>query len=160
MLGKIEFRVIEGCDDAFVRQVYAHSRDREFAYSLWTAEQKSSFLNSQFDLQDQHYKMSNPSAVFRIITLSDNDIGRLIVDRSGKDMQIIDLQILPAYRGQGIGSSILHALINEAASGRVSAHLHVELNNTDAQKLYRRLGFKQTNVNGHHIAMSWTPTIR
>ena len=157
MLGKIEFRIIDDKDDGFLRQVYAHSRDREFAYSLWTAEQKSAFLNSQFDLQDQHYKISNPGAVFRIITLGDNDIGRLIVDRSGKDMQIIDLQILPAYRRQGIGSSIIGALIHEAASGGVSAHLHVELENKDAQNLYRRLGFKQTGVNGHHIAMTWTP---
>ena len=155
MLSTIDFRIIEDSDDSFLRQVYVHSRDREFQYSLWTAEQKSSFLDSQFNLQNHHYKVSNPGAASHIITLGGQNIGRLIVDRTGDDMKIMDLQILPAFRGQGIGTSILKALINEAATSNTSARLHVEHENIEAQKLYYRLGFRQMDTSGPYIEMQW-----
>jgi N-acetylglutamate synthase len=52
------------------------------------------------------------------------------------------LNTLPAYRGQGIGSSVLAALAQAALARNVDrVMLQVEQDNTGAQVLYRRVGF-------------------
>jgi N-acetylglutamate synthase len=52
------------------------------------------------------------------------------------------LNTLPAYRGQGLGSSVLAALAQAAQDRGVQrVMLQVEEDNTGAQALYRRLGF-------------------
>lgn len=52
------------------------------------------------------------------------------------------LNTLPAYRGQGLGSSVLAALAHAAhARGMQRVMLQVEEDNTGAQALYQRLGF-------------------
>lgn len=58
------------------------------------------------------------------------------------------LAILPEYRGKGIGTQLLEALMNEArASGFKSISLSVDPNNP-ALQLYEKYGFKKEGING------------
>jgi predicted GNAT family acetyltransferase len=47
----------------------------------------------------------------------------------------------PEFRGQGLGTSLVHALIAEIDSQGDSAFLHVAATNTNAIRLYESLGF-------------------
>ncbi len=152
--GKIEFRIITDQDKAFLFDVYASTREWEFALTVWPEAEKQVFLKSQYKAQDQTYKMRYLGAIYRIIQLDGEDIGRLYVDRQDDKLMIIDFALLPQFQGRGIGSDILKSLMHEAYSGKVPVKLHVE-QNSPAVEFYLRHGFKKTGVNGLHFAMEW-----
>ncbi len=156
---KIEFRVIQNNDEEFLYRVYASTRAWEFKLTTWTKEEKHEFLKRQFKTQDEAYKSTYLGAVYRIIQLDGEDIGRLYLDRRDDHMLIIDFTLLPEYRGRGIGTDILRSLLNEAQGGKVPVRLHVE-QNSPALSLYLRHGFRKTGAYGHHFAMEWQPDLR
>ena len=155
---KISFRVIGNEDNSFLRRLYASTREWEFELTQWSPADKDDFLSRQFEIQDQYYKTTYLGAVFRIIQLDGADIGRLYIDRRDDHLLIIDLTLLPGYRGKGIGTDILRSLLNEAHGGKVPVRLHVE-RNSPALSLYLRHGFKVTGTNGNHYAMEWRPDL-
>ncbi len=57
------------------------------------------------------------------------------------DTGIVDLALLPDFRGWGIGSQILDDLARQADRSRRSLSIHVEAFNTTARRLYERFGF-------------------
>ena len=57
-------------------------------------------------------------------------------------LNVHDLSVLPAYRGQGIGRSMLEAVIDRARQGGCcSVTLEVRADNEPAKHLYKSLGF-------------------
>lgn len=155
----VSFRVIHDHDRAFLQRVYDSTRETEFAVTTWSEPERRRFLDGQFRLQDTGYRTAHPGAIHRIIQLDGTDIGRLIVDRQDDCLRIIDLSILPGWRGRGIGSDILRGLLHEAQGGKVPARLHA-VEGSRAQAMYLRLGFRPTHRNGHYIAMEWQPDLR
>jgi len=65
---------------------------------------------------------------------------------------LIDIALLPAYRGAGIGTRLMHAIVAEAARKRIPMQLYVEFNNP-VRALYRRLGFMPAGENGVYEMM-------
>jgi ribosomal protein S18 acetylase RimI-like enzyme len=56
--------------------------------------------------------------------------------------EISDLIVSPAWRGQGVGSDMIHMLIGQASAWPVPAvEIGVAISNNRALALYRRLGF-------------------
>ncbi len=73
---------------------------------------------------------------------------------SPDEILVIDISLLPAARGGGIGTDILERIQAEAqASGKIVS-LHVEKHNP-ARSLYRRLGFQVTRDKGVYDLMEW-----
>jgi GNAT superfamily N-acetyltransferase len=66
--------------------------------------------------------------------------GRAITDRV-VFAHLADIIIWPGYRGQGIGKSLVQALIDHPEVRTVS---HWSLSTTDAHGMYERLGFKSS----------------
>ncbi len=61
----------------------------------------------------------------------------------GRDAFIDELYLLPSHRGQGIGTCAVQFAIDACRNLGVHAlHLEVERENTAAQRLYRRAGFR------------------
>ena len=81
-------------------------------------------------------------------------IGRLYVDRRTEEIRIIDIALLPEYRGKGVGSKLIRALLDEAEQERMPVRIHVERFNP-ALRLYRRLGFKVVEDEGVYYLMEW-----
>lgn len=154
--GKVSFRQIQDSDRDFLFALYASTREWEFQLTTWSEADKRDFLTRQFDAQDRSYRMSNPGAAFRIIQMDGADIGRLYVDRQDDCLRIIEFTIAPDWRGRGIGTDILRALMNEAHGGKVPVRLSVE-KNSPAINLYRRHEFAITGDMRSHFAMEWRP---
>jgi ribosomal protein S18 acetylase RimI-like enzyme len=55
---------------------------------------------------------------------------------------VLDLTLLPEYRGRGIGTTLLRAVIAEAERDRVPVRLTVAVDNGRARVFYERLGFE------------------
>lgn len=117
----------------------------------WSAEQKADFLRMQFDAQHNYYREQFPEASFDLVLVDGARAGRLYVDRRENEIRIIDIALLPDYRGQGIGSELLASLLEEAAELAVPVRIHVESNNP-AMTLYKRLGFRMVEEQGvYHL---------
>src|SRR5256885_5237388 len=141
-------------DDSFLARVYASSRADELAQTGWSEEQKTEFCQRQFDAQSEYYAANYPEALFQVIERNGAPIGRLYVARWEKEIRIVDIALLPEFRGAGIGTKLLRDLQKEARSAGKSLTIHVERFNR-ALQLYQRLGFQQVEDKGGYLLMRW-----
>ena len=146
-----------GPDDAeFLYRVYAHTRYEELAAARWPAEQVEAFLRMQFQAQDAHYRQHYPAGAFDVILVKGVPAGRLYVDRWPDQIRVIDISLLPDFRGAGVGTVLFHRLMSEAAASGRRVSIHVESFNP-ARRLYERLGFVKIDSTGIYDLMEWTP---
>ncbi len=143
-------------DEPFMRALYASTRADEMALVPWTPEQKQAFLDMQFRAQRLSYLNEYPHAEYSIIEQSGQPAGRMIVDRSGEAILLMDIALLPQFRNRGIGTALLRELLHEADRARRPVRLHVEDFNP-AKRLYLRLGFAKTGTVGIYSEMVRRP---
>jgi ribosomal protein S18 acetylase RimI-like enzyme len=148
-------RPATAADTEFACAVYASTRAEELAVTDWSAAQKAEFCRMQFIAQDAHYREHYPTAQFSVIERNGTPIGRLYVDRWAKEIRIMDIALLPAHRGAGIGSELLRELQEEARAAGKALTIHVERMNP-ALRLYERLGFCVKEDKGVYLLMEWT----
>jgi GNAT superfamily N-acetyltransferase len=90
------------------------------------------------------------------VVVHEQRCGRLTVDRRPTEIRIVDIALLSAHRGAGVGTLLLRRLIDEAAGSRRKVSIHVEFHNP-ARRLYTRLGFVPVAEHGTHLLMEQTP---
>ncbi|MBS0206161.1 MAG: GNAT family N-acetyltransferase [Planctomycetes bacterium] len=137
---RIRLRSIVKDDREFLYRCYASTRTEELSVVPWSDADKDQFLRMQFHAQSDHYEKHYRQAQFQVILVDEVPAGRLYVDRWPKEIRIVDITLLPAFRGHGIGSTLLQTLIEESESAGKPLSIHVEKNNP-AMRLYLRLGF-------------------
>jgi len=150
----IRLRPVIPADEEFLARVYASSRADELAVTGWSEELKADFCRRQFDAQSAYYAENYPGASFQIIERDGWPVGRLYVDRWEKEIRIVDITLLPEFRGSGIGTKLLRELQEEARAAGKSLTIHVERFNR-ALELYQRLGFEQIEDKGVYLLMEW-----
>jgi ribosomal protein S18 acetylase RimI-like enzyme len=155
---QVILRPIATQDDLFLYQVYASTRADEMALVRWSEEQITAFLWMQFNAQRQHYLQYFPKAEYNLICLDDHQpIGRMIIERSGDEILLMDIALLPVYRNTGIGTRLVRDIQDEAQAKGLPVRLHVEAFNR-AVHLYERLGFTRTAQDGIYLKMEWLPS--
>ncbi|MDO8189398.1 GNAT family N-acetyltransferase [Conexibacter sp. JD483] len=127
-------------DQPFLLRVYASTREQELAQVPFTPEQKAAFVGQQFQAQSVHYARHYGDASFDVVEVDGAPAGRLIVARAEETLLIVDVALLPEFRGAGIGTRLLAPLLAEADAAGKRISIHVERENP-AQRLYARLGF-------------------
>lgn len=152
----VGLRPVTAADDPFLLNVYAGTRLDELAMLPWDEQQKAAFIQMQFSAQQQHYSMAYPGADNHLILVNDEPVGRLIVDRTAESLALVDISLLPAHRGNGIGTRILNDLLDEARSLAKPVHLYVMLTNP-AKRWYERLGFFAERDDALYCEMKWMP---
>jgi GNAT superfamily N-acetyltransferase len=143
-------------DEPFLRRVYATTRADEMAMVPWTDEQKDAFVNMQFVAQHTFYHAEFPDARYDLIVKGAEPIGRIYVDVRPSDIRILDITLLPEYRGAGIGTDLIKAVMDEGTRTGKTVSLHVEVFNR-AKSLYDRLGFSDIQIDGIYTLMEWKP---
>lgn len=154
----------EGCflrsarddDMPFLRRLYRHSRAAELAAVPWTPAQKAEFCDSQFMFQHQDWTARHPHGWFLVLARRGSPIGRLYLDPPGEDYHVIDIGLLPDWRGKGLGSALLGGLQRQAAREGAGVALSVLHDNHGARALYQRLGFWAVAETPRDIAMRWS----
>lgn len=142
-------------DIPFLRRLYASTRWEELAVVTdWSDAQKLAFLDSQFGFQRHHYRTYYPEASWDVLEDNGAPAGRLYVHRDSATLRVMDIALLPDWRGRGIGTALMQWLCTEARAAGKSVTLWVEKFNR-AQTLYRRLGFREIEDGGIQWAMEW-----
>ncbi len=149
-------RPISAADEPLLRTVYASTREEELGLTGWPPEQQAAFLRQQFDAQHGWYQTHFAAADFDLILERDEPIGRLYVYRQPHDLNVIDIALLPAYRGRGVGTFLMRQLLAEADHTGRTVSLHVEGFNR-ARALYERLGFAYVGDDGVYLEMRRPP---
>ena len=155
----VTFRPIRSDDEVFLSQVYASTRLDELAVTDWNDAQKAAFLQMQFVAQHKFYQENYTDTDFLVVLQDNTPIGRLYVARWKDEIRIVDIALLPLYRGSGAGTTILQSLLAEADAVGKPVRIHVERNNP-ALRLYQRLGFVMIEDKGVYLFMERRPTVK
>lgn len=153
---EIALRPVTAADEEFLRAVYASTRAEELLVTPWTDEQKAAFCAMQFEAQSTHYAKAYPGAAHDVIVVDGEDAGRFYVYRAPGDIRVVDIAILPAFRGRGVGGRLLADVLAEGRETGSRVTIHVEHQNR-AKQLYERLGFVGVEDTGVYLRMEWLP---
>lgn len=141
-------------DLPFLMALFASTRANELAVVPWSEDQKRTFVAQQFEAQRRHYRAYHPTCAFDIIERNGVPAGRLYLEARATALHIIDIALLPEWRGRGVGTAILTASQAEAHARGLAVSLLVEKFNP-ALRLYRRLGFADAADHGVYLEMEW-----
>lgn len=152
----LSFRPTEASDERLLSAIYASTRAEEMALvEGWSEKDIAVFLEQQFQAQHIYYHQQYEYPDFRIILFKGQPAGRLYLDRRPKECRIVDITLLPEFRGKGLGETILKDLLAESASLQKTVTIHVERYNK-ARHLYDRLGFKmKDDSHAIYLLMEW-----
>src|SRR5579884_1654427 len=143
-------------DQDFLFQLYISTRAQEFAGLGWPEAQLEMFLRTQFNAQQSWYNTVYAQAEHQIVEQDGQCIGRLMVRREKDSVLLVDIALLAEHRRQGIGSTLLHELIQQCAQEGATLRLQV-LKSNPAQRLYERLGFSKTDEDQMYVQMERRP---
>jgi ribosomal protein S18 acetylase RimI-like enzyme len=141
-------------DGPFLLELYASTRQEELEATGWPAAMKEEFVRMQFNAQQQGYRATFARAEFAVILLDNRAIGRIVIDRTEQEFRLVDIALMPAQRGHGLGTALLQNLQREAAAARKPVRLSV-LKGERACQWYQRLGFQKTGEAGLRDQMEW-----
>ena len=119
-------------------------------------------LNAELNVTAQQQQRSVASPGTRIF-VAENDEKHIVgcatlcvfESPTGRKASVEDVVVLPAYRGQGIGRTLMQRIIDFAGSKLSPIDLHLTSNPTrvEANALYQALGFVQRETNVYQMKL-------
>jgi ribosomal protein S18 acetylase RimI-like enzyme len=151
----IFLRQADAADASFLRQLFEQVRTAQFTATGLSGPIVGQIMEQQFRSQAAGYTVQFPDAVSLIVTRDGGAIGRLLLDCTHERWHVIDVVLLPADCGRGLGSEIFAALEASARERGIAAlTLMVLSTNLAAHRFYLRRGFVETGQAGPaHRAM-------
>jgi ribosomal protein S18 acetylase RimI-like enzyme len=155
----ISLRPATADDRDFLLTVFASTRTDELAALSANPAQAQAFIEMQFRIQQQDYEARYPAADNHIILVEGQSAGRMLVDRTGEMLALVDIALLSNYRNRGIGSFLIRQLLGEGIALKKAVRLSVFKINP-AIRLYDRLGFSVVGDESLYLQMEWSPDSR
>jgi ribosomal protein S18 acetylase RimI-like enzyme len=121
---------------------------REFIIATWGRWNESRVLKES--LEDS----ISPNA--QVIQIGEVAVGVFLVERLLTHIQIEQIYLLPEYQRLGIGSALIHTLIQESSQSQLPIRLRVMAINP-AKKFYEKLNFFVTEATPEFFLMEKVP---
>lgn len=154
---QVRLRPATPADEPLLFEIYAASRADELAQVPWSDEQRRAFLTHQHHAQRASYRTTFPDASYLVIEHTDGrPLGRLYRVLQAGELHVIDIALLPEWRGRGIGTALLRDVLAEADREHLDVTLYVERFNP-AWRLYRRLGFVEVEPGDVYVLLRRAP---
>jgi len=153
--GHIRRRPERAADDGFRFELFCGSRPPGEDLSALDAPLQEQLMRQQFCGQDASYRANYPDARFEIVESRGAPIGRIVTARTPDAVLIVDIALIAAWRGQGIGASLVNGVLNEARAAGLPVRLSVFANNAAALRFYLRLGFNPIESSAIGMRLDW-----
>jgi GNAT superfamily N-acetyltransferase len=118
--------------------------DREFVFDLHRVAM-GPYIDAAFGWDEQAqqalFDESFGPDAYEIIEVEGEDAGVLALETTETEIWLGLIEIQPRFRGKGIGTSVVEAVLRRAAETNKSVALRVLRVNSGARLLYERLGF-------------------
>ena len=136
----------------------AREADLPFLRALRAQSMREHLENSglAYDEVAQAARIPDRFNCARIVVCDGADVGLFKVCREGSPWELIQIQLLPAAQGRGLGAALIRELLADAAAAGVAVELSV-LKANPAQRLYARLGFRPVGEAARAYTLRWTP---
>jgi ribosomal protein S18 acetylase RimI-like enzyme len=141
-------------DGDFLAGLYRSTRDDLLHIGL-PEPMLDNLMAMQFAAQRSGHRQQYPDGDFCIVETAGKPVGCLAVHRGTADIRLINIALHPEARGSGLGSLLIRALQEEAATSAKPLTLTVSPQNIGAQRLYAKLGFTAVSNNGAYLEMAW-----
>lgn len=152
-------RVVNKSDEQLLFELYVSTRADEISAWGWDGAQQAAFLQMQFQAQQRSYDLQFPGAEHRVVLLGGQPVGQILTWQGADELRLIDVALLPVWRGRGIGRELIRGLQDRADALSQPIHLSVRRDNP-ARRLYQRLGFHAVAGDEVYEVMVWTPGSR
>ncbi len=100
----IKLRPVTEADLPFLERLYSSTREQELEQTDWSREQKQQFIEFQFALQHEHYMKHYAGSEFSLVEINGIPAGRLYIARRKAKIRVIDIALMPDFRGRGFGT--------------------------------------------------------
>ena len=120
----------------------------------WTDAQKREFVEMQFKSQVLHYSSQYSNSLQQVIERDGVRVGRLYLNRTADELEILDFTVLPEHRGFGTGSAVIEGILDEARRTARSARIFVESYSPHVS-FFEHRGFERTKEEGMNVLMVW-----
>lgn len=152
----LSIRPVRDSDAPFVASLYRSTRD-----DLRLVDAEDDFIEEliemQFRAQTQGYGGQYPNAMYLLIELHGQPIGRAAVDFGHNEVRVVDIAFTPATRGKGYGAGVIRSLQLAAGKNRVPLTLTALLGNARALQFYAGMGFRMEQQTATHALLAWYP---
>ena len=143
-------------DQGFLFALFSEDKTEELQAGHWDAALRAQVMALQFAAHRQHYRAHCPEAEHFVVLAAGEPVGRLITARRDGALHVMDVALLPTWRGRGLGTWLISACQERAGREGVPLTLHC-LRHSRALKLYLRLGFCVAGGDGVQAHLEWRP---
>ncbi len=142
-----------GIPDISYREV--RETDWDFLWKLREATMRAVVERHRaWDTLEQEKRLRMALQGGLVISSNGLDIGMLKIERRHNHIELVQLQLEPAWQGRGIGSKIVEDLQAEAAAAGLPLVLHLHASSR-AMHLFERLGFGVSGTLGPFHGLRW-----
>ena len=146
LLQPLRARASGAGDSAFLARLYASTRP-DLASQTADPAFVAGLIAMQQRFQAAGYRADFPGACYLLLERDGAPCGRIVVDAGAQALRLVDIALLPAARGHGVGSHVLRALQQCAEVTGLPLRLAVHRSNPRARRLYLALGFQSSSCN-------------
>lgn len=152
----MEFQVLAASaeDEPFLKELLRDVRADEFLPLHLPEAALAQLMDLQYRAQKQGYEQQFPNLETSVVWLGPYRVGRILVAENAESIRLVDIALLKAFRGNGIGGRLIEGLCERAQQAGLSLRLSVRQGNR-AIELYTRIGFIRGRENGTDIEMEW-----
>ncbi|GAB0056267.1 hypothetical protein SIID45300_00572 [Candidatus Magnetaquicoccaceae bacterium FCR-1] len=154
----LRLRPATSADAAFLASLYRSTR---WDLRLVDAEHEriESLIDFQQQAQTSGYGESHPDAFTFIVEKLGDRIGRVMVLFGEQEVRILDISLIPAVQGRGLGGAVLQALQRAAEQVKTPLTLCVWRLNPEARQFYVSLGFQRVSLDAVMEQLVWLPSL-
>lgn len=152
----LNIRPANHADNPFLEKLH-HSTRQDLQLIDADKEVVESIMELQLKAQTQGYGSQFPNAMYFVVERHCEPIGKVTVDFGHNEVRLVDLALIPAARGKGLGAEIIRAFQQAATMVAVPMTLSVMQSNFPAKALYQKLGFVTASVEIPYELMVWSP---
>ena len=111
-------------------------------------------INGEWDdnFQREYFDQKRERSAYQIIEKEEIKVGTIWMEYGPDQHTLNEIQILPEFQNNGIGTDLIKAEIMLAKMADVPIRLRL-LQSNPAQSLYKRLGFKTYGEVGNYLYM-------